>query len=49
MSKDGFSISPEEFVQEFRDLKDSLVGNYFSCDSDISRIVIGKVMQAIPP
>jgi len=38
MSKDDFSISPEEFVQEFKDLKEYLVGNYFSNNSDISRI-----------
>jgi hypothetical protein len=38
MSEDDFSISPEEFVQEFKDLKDDLVGDYFSGDSEISRI-----------
>lgn len=38
MSKDDFSISPDEFVQEFKDLKDYLVDGYFSNDSDISRI-----------
>ena len=38
MSKDDFSISPEEFVQEFKDLKESLVSDYFSSDSDISRV-----------
>ena len=44
MSKDDFSISPEEFVQEFKDLKEYLVSNYFSSDSDISRI--GKLKNA---
>ncbi len=38
MSKDDFSISPEVFVQEFIGLKESLVSNYFTSDSDISRI-----------
>ena len=38
MSKDDFSISPDEFVQEFKGLKEYLVDNYFSNDSDISRI-----------
>jgi hypothetical protein len=38
MSKSDFSITPEEFVQEFVDLKDHLVSNYFSSDSDISRV-----------
>ncbi len=38
MSKDDFSITPEEFVQEFKDLKEYLVKSYFSKASDISRI-----------
>jgi len=38
MSKDDFSITPEEFVQEFKGLKEYLVNNYFSRESDISRI-----------
>lgn len=38
MSKGEFSISPEEFVQEFKDLKGELVGEYFSSDSEISQI-----------
>lgn len=38
MSKNDFSISPEEFVQEFKDLKENLTDNYFSRESDISRI-----------
>lgn len=38
MSDDDFSITPEEFVQEFKDLKDELVGKYFSCNSQISRV-----------
>ena len=38
MSKDDFSISPEGFVQEFKGLKEYLVSNYFSSDSDISRL-----------
>lgn len=38
MSNSNFSISPEEFVQEFKDLKESLVNGYFSIESDISRI-----------
>ncbi|OZG74491.1 hypothetical protein BTA51_05670 [Hahella sp. CCB-MM4] len=37
MSGDGLSISPEEFVQEFKDLKDYLVSSYFSNESSISR------------
>lgn len=38
MSNDISDISPEEFVQEFRGLKDHLVRGYFSTDSEISRV-----------
>ena len=38
MSKNELSISPDEFVQEFKDLKDHLVNGYFSDESDLSRI-----------
>ncbi|GHA12864.1 hypothetical protein GCM10008090_23180 [Arenicella chitinivorans] len=38
MSEEDFSISPDVFVQEFKELKDSLVEEYFSSESDISRI-----------
>ncbi len=38
MSEAKFSITPEGFVQDFKDLKDNLVSNYFSDDSKISRI-----------
>ncbi|MBC3872916.1 hypothetical protein [Undibacterium flavidum] len=38
MSEANFSITPEGFVQEFKDLKNYLVSNYFSGDSKISRI-----------
>ena len=37
MNRD-LSITPEEFVQEFKDLKDSLLEGYFSPSSDISRV-----------
>ncbi len=37
MSK-NFSITPEEFVQEFKELKDELMEDYFSSSSDISRV-----------
>ena len=33
-----FSITPEEFVQEFRELKDDFLKGYFLPNSDISRI-----------
>ena len=38
MSEDNIVISPDEFVQEFKDLKDELVSDYFSDDSEISRV-----------
>lgn len=38
MTDERFSISPEEFVEEFGELKDYLVHGYFSDDPDISRV-----------
>ena len=38
MTSDNFTITQEEFVQEFRDLKDSLVKDYFDPESQLSRI-----------
>lgn len=38
MSDDDISITPEKFVQELKDLQESLVEDYFSFDSEISRI-----------
>lgn len=38
MSSDNASISPEEFVQEFRNLKDNLVQSYFSNKAGVSRV-----------
>ena len=31
----GFSISPEEFVQEFKDLREYLVSLSFSCEVSV--------------
>lgn len=38
MSSPAFSITPEAFVQEFKDLKEHLLAGYFSPGSGISRI-----------
>jgi hypothetical protein len=38
MTDENFSISPEEFVEEFGELKDYLVSGYFSDDRSLSRI-----------
>jgi hypothetical protein len=38
MSDDISSITPEDFVQEFKILKDCLLKGYFTKDSDISRL-----------
>jgi len=36
----NFDITPKEFVNEFKNLKDSLVQDYFSKTSEISRLDI---------
>lgn len=38
MSNPALSISPETFVQEFKDLKEHLLAGYFNSTSGISRI-----------
>lgn len=38
MENPALSITPETFVQEFKDLKEQLLAGYFSPTSDISRI-----------
>lgn len=38
MINNNVFITTEEFVQEFKDLKDNLIRGYFTIDSDISRI-----------
>jgi len=38
MTENEFSITPEEFVNEFKGLKEYIVEGYFSEKSDISRI-----------
>ena len=38
MSDEEFSITQEEFVQEFKGLKDELLKDYFSKGGDISRV-----------
>ncbi|ENX39261.1 hypothetical protein [Acinetobacter sp. NIPH 2100] len=38
MINNNVSITSEEFVQEFKDLRDELVRSYFTIDSDTSRI-----------
>ena len=40
MSNDDVCITPDEFVQEFKDLKSELVNDYFSDDPKISRVKI---------
>ncbi len=38
MINNNFSITSEEFVEEFKLLKDDLIQGYFTVDSEISRI-----------
>lgn len=38
MINNNVFITTEEYVQEFKDLKDNLIRGYFTIDSDISRI-----------
>ena len=40
MTNHNCSITSEEFVQEFRDLRDELIQRYFTFDFDISRIAL---------
>ncbi|ENW82619.1 hypothetical protein F909_00889 [Acinetobacter sp. ANC 3929] len=40
MTNHNYSITSEEFVQEFKDLRDELIQSYFTLDSDISRIAL---------
>ncbi|WP_436899246.1 hypothetical protein [Acinetobacter gyllenbergii] len=40
MINNNVSITTEEFVQEFKDLKDDLIRRYFTIDSDISRMSV---------
>lgn len=40
MTNHNCSITSEEFVQEFKDLRDELIQSYFTLDSDISRIAL---------